>query len=118
MPSTIAVFLVVLGLLMGGRYNVANEVLNRLASNRGRVTGVARRGGLHQASHEQPGGPGRPLGRVGARHNRTFYYLIISSFRYQGSYLTVDPWRPSGSLTLSQYRLVLVPVSPRTFFIA
>jgi raffinose/stachyose/melibiose transport system permease protein len=35
-----------------------------------------------------------------------FYYLIISSFRSQGSYLTVNPWRPSGPLTLSQYNLV------------
>jgi raffinose/stachyose/melibiose transport system permease protein len=35
-----------------------------------------------------------------------FYYLIISSFRSQGSYLTVDPWRPTGQLTLSQYGLV------------
>jgi raffinose/stachyose/melibiose transport system permease protein len=35
-----------------------------------------------------------------------FYYLIVSSFRSQGSYLTIDPWRPSGQLTLSQYSLV------------
>jgi raffinose/stachyose/melibiose transport system permease protein len=35
-----------------------------------------------------------------------FYYLIISSFRSQGSYLTDNPWRPTGQFTLDQYRLV------------
>jgi raffinose/stachyose/melibiose transport system permease protein len=36
-----------------------------------------------------------------------FYYLLVSSFRSQGSYLTADPWKPTGELTLSQYQLVL-----------
>jgi raffinose/stachyose/melibiose transport system permease protein len=36
-----------------------------------------------------------------------FYYLVVSSLRSQGSYLTDNPWVPTGQLTLSQYQLVL-----------
>lgn len=34
------------------------------------------------------------------------YYMILASFRTQGTYLTADPWVPSGSLSVSSYSTV------------
>jgi raffinose/stachyose/melibiose transport system permease protein len=34
------------------------------------------------------------------------YYLVLASFRSQGSYLTANPWLPRGGLTLSEYSTV------------
>jgi raffinose/stachyose/melibiose transport system permease protein len=34
------------------------------------------------------------------------YYMILTSFRTQGSYLTANPWLPTGGLTTSQYGAV------------
>ncbi len=35
------------------------------------------------------------------------YYLVLTSFRTQGGYLTSNPWLPTGQLTLGQYRSVI-----------
>lgn len=34
------------------------------------------------------------------------YYMILASFRTQGTYLTDNPWVPSGGLSLSSYSTV------------
>ena len=34
------------------------------------------------------------------------YYMVLASLRSQGTYLTANPWVPSGGLTLSQYGTV------------
>src|ERR1019366_9475517 len=34
------------------------------------------------------------------------YYMVLASFRCQGSYLTANPWLPSGGLTLGEYGTV------------
>ncbi|MGH8989724.1 MAG: carbohydrate ABC transporter permease [Acidimicrobiales bacterium] len=34
------------------------------------------------------------------------YYMVLSSLRAQGTYITANPWVPSGPLTLSQYSTV------------
>lgn len=34
------------------------------------------------------------------------YYMVLASFRSQGSYLTANPWLPSGGLTLGEYGTV------------
>jgi raffinose/stachyose/melibiose transport system permease protein len=34
------------------------------------------------------------------------YYMVLASFRSQGSYLTANPWLPRGGLTLSEYGTV------------
>jgi raffinose/stachyose/melibiose transport system permease protein len=34
------------------------------------------------------------------------YYMVLASFRSQGTYLTENPWLPKGSLTLSEYSTV------------
>jgi raffinose/stachyose/melibiose transport system permease protein len=34
------------------------------------------------------------------------YYMILASFRTQGTYLTASPWVPSGGLSVSSYRTV------------
>ena len=34
------------------------------------------------------------------------YYMVLASFRSQGSYLTANPWLPQGGLTLSEYGTV------------
>jgi raffinose/stachyose/melibiose transport system permease protein len=34
------------------------------------------------------------------------YYMILASFRTQGTYLTANPWVPSGGLSASSYRTV------------
>jgi raffinose/stachyose/melibiose transport system permease protein len=34
------------------------------------------------------------------------YYMVLASLRSQGTYLTADPWLPTGGLTLSQYGTV------------
>jgi raffinose/stachyose/melibiose transport system permease protein len=35
------------------------------------------------------------------------YYMVLTSFRSQGSYLTSYPWLPTGQLTLDQYKAVI-----------
>jgi ABC-type glycerol-3-phosphate transport system permease component len=35
------------------------------------------------------------------------YYMVLASFRSQGSYLTANPWLPGGGLSLSEYGTVL-----------
>jgi raffinose/stachyose/melibiose transport system permease protein len=34
------------------------------------------------------------------------YYMLLASFRSQGTYLTANPWLPAGSLTAAQYGTV------------
>ena len=34
------------------------------------------------------------------------YYMVLASFRSQGTYLTANPWLPQGGLTLSEYSTV------------
>jgi raffinose/stachyose/melibiose transport system permease protein len=34
------------------------------------------------------------------------YYMVLASFRSQGTYLTENPWLPKGGLTLSEYSTV------------
>lgn len=34
------------------------------------------------------------------------YYMVLATFRTQGTYLTANPWIPSGGLSLSSYRTV------------
>ncbi|HEY0999373.1 MAG TPA: carbohydrate ABC transporter permease [Streptosporangiaceae bacterium] len=34
------------------------------------------------------------------------YYMVLASFRSQGTYLTENPWLPSGGLTVSEYGTV------------
>ena len=34
------------------------------------------------------------------------YYMVLASFRTQGTYLTANPWVPSGGLTLGSYGTV------------
>jgi ABC-type glycerol-3-phosphate transport system permease component len=34
------------------------------------------------------------------------YYMVLASFRSQGTYLTQNPWLPSGRLTVSEYGTV------------
>jgi len=34
------------------------------------------------------------------------YYMVLTSFRSQGNYLTENPWLPSGGLTVSEYGTV------------
>ena len=34
------------------------------------------------------------------------YYMVLASFRSQGTYLTANPWLPRGGLTLSEYGTV------------
>ena len=34
------------------------------------------------------------------------YYMVLASFRNQGTYLTANPWLPQGGLTLSEYSTV------------
>ncbi len=34
------------------------------------------------------------------------YYMVLASFRSQGTYLTANPWLPKGGLTLSEYGTV------------
>ena len=34
------------------------------------------------------------------------YYMVLASFRNQGTYLTENPWLPSGGLTVSEYGTV------------
>ena len=34
------------------------------------------------------------------------YYMVLASFRAQGTYLTANPWLPRGGLTLSEYGTV------------
>lgn len=34
------------------------------------------------------------------------YYMVLASFRTQGTYLTANPWAPSGGLSVSAYRTV------------
>jgi ABC-type glycerol-3-phosphate transport system permease component len=34
------------------------------------------------------------------------YYMVLASFRSQGTYLTANPWLPQGGLTLSEYGTV------------
>jgi raffinose/stachyose/melibiose transport system permease protein len=34
------------------------------------------------------------------------YYMVLASFRSQGSYLTANPWLPRGGLTFSEYGTV------------
>ena len=34
------------------------------------------------------------------------YYMVLASFRSQGSYLTAGPWLPTGGLTASEYGTV------------
>jgi raffinose/stachyose/melibiose transport system permease protein len=34
------------------------------------------------------------------------YYMVLASFRSQGTYLTANPWLPKGGLTFSQYSTV------------
>lgn len=34
------------------------------------------------------------------------YYMVLASFRTQGTYLTANPWVPSGGLSVSSYRTV------------
>jgi raffinose/stachyose/melibiose transport system permease protein len=35
------------------------------------------------------------------------YYMVLTSFRSQGGYLTSYPWLPTGQLTLDQYKAVI-----------
>jgi raffinose/stachyose/melibiose transport system permease protein len=76
-------------------------------------------------SSSRPGGaPGAPRGRrrLRIRPGRVLafllatawlvvviaplYYMVLASFRSQGTYLTANPWLPTGGLTLSQYGTV------------
>jgi raffinose/stachyose/melibiose transport system permease protein len=36
------------------------------------------------------------------------YYMILASFRTQGTYLTANPWVPAGGLSVSSYHTVFV----------